>query len=59
MVILYSCDFCEKEFNLQIKLKKHNQADHSGPKELDPSEPSQNIKKLGTNIKRENFEQKD
>ena len=103
MVILYSCDFCEKEFNLQIKLKKHIQADHASPKELDPSDfldeekdftddkkaeyyddlkakydedkskveffekrysfmnkeqGSSTIKKLGTNIKSENFKQK-
>ena len=38
MAIIYSCDFCEKEFNLQIKLKKHIQADHASPKELDPSD---------------------
>ena len=38
MAIIYSCDFCEKEFNLQIKLKKHIQADHASPKELDASD---------------------
>ena len=38
MAIIYSCDFCEKEFNLQIKLKKYIQADHASPKELDPSD---------------------
>ena len=38
MAIIYSCDYCEKEFNLQIKLKKHIQTDHASPKELDPSD---------------------
>lgn len=38
MAISYSCEFCEKEFNLQIKLKKHIQAYHASPKELDPSD---------------------
>ena len=38
MAIIYSCDSCEKKFNLQIKLKKHIQTDHASPKELDPSD---------------------
>ena len=28
MAVTYSCDNCEKEFNLQIKLKKHIASEH-------------------------------
>ena len=36
MVVSYSCDECGKEFNLQIKLKKHINAVHEIPKVEDP-----------------------
>ena len=36
MVVSYSCDECGKEFNLQIKLKKHINAVHEIPKIENP-----------------------
>ena len=38
MGILYTCDDCGKEFNLQIKLKKHMQSAHVSQKDLKPSD---------------------
>ena len=36
MTFNYECDDCGKEFNLQIKLKKHREAVHSRSKEFNP-----------------------
>ena len=36
MTLNYECDDCGKEFNLQIKLKKHREAVHSRSKEFSP-----------------------
>ena len=33
MSVIYSCDICEKEFNLNIKLKKHKASAHAAVKE--------------------------
>ena len=38
MPILYGCDDCGKEFNLQIKLKKHMQTAHVNQKDLKPND---------------------
>ena len=38
MAIINQCGYCEKEFNLQIKLKKHVQTAHSCKKGLNPSD---------------------
>ena len=38
MAILYACDDCGKEFNLQIKLKKHMQSAHVNQKDLKPND---------------------
>ena len=37
MAIINQCGYCEKEFNLQIKLKKHVQTAHACKKGLNPS----------------------
>ena len=36
MAILSACDDCGKEFNLQIKLRKHMQSAHANQKDLKP-----------------------
>ena len=38
MAILYACDNCGKEFNLQIKLKKHVQKAHVNQTDLKPND---------------------
>ena len=38
MGISYACDECDKQFSLQIKLKKHMRTDHVEQRELKPSD---------------------
>ena len=35
MTVTHSCEYCDKEFNLHIKLKKHILADHNNDEEKD------------------------